>query len=136
MKLICFKIQLTCHNCHQESAKTVVHCLKIYCLQSGLLLEFVKLATILEQIIKMRMTITHSILNMHKNITQDISDKILRPFSHCKHFCHCSCDIIMLIHCAVIILGTEGESVTLQISGKMLGSMHTHIFCQVTVPQL
>jgi hypothetical protein len=91
---------------------TAVHCLKTSCLESGLLLEFVMSATILEQPIKVPITIIHSILNMQRNMTQDSIDKILLPFFHSKYFCCCSRDVTMLMHCAAIILHGEGESVS------------------------
>jgi hypothetical protein len=65
---------------------TVVHCLKTYCLELGLLLEFVMSATILEQPIKVPTAVTHSILNRQRNMTQDINDEIVLLFFHFKYF--------------------------------------------------
>jgi hypothetical protein len=89
---------------------TVVHFLKTYCLESGLFLEFVMSATILEQPIEVPVAITHLMLNMQRNMTQDIIDKILLSFSHFEYFRHCFCDVIMLARCAAIIFGGKGES--------------------------
>jgi hypothetical protein len=87
-------------------------CIKTNCLESCLLLEFVMSATILEQLMKVPTAITHSILNMQRYMTQDNNDKILLSFSHSEHFCCCSRDVTMLIHCAAVILGGQRGSVS------------------------
>jgi hypothetical protein len=77
---------------------TAMHYLRTNCLVSGLLLEFVKSAAILEQPMKGPVAITQSMLNMLINKTQDISDKILLSFSQSKYFHDCSCYVTMPTH--------------------------------------
>jgi hypothetical protein len=91
-------------------------------------------ATVLEQPIKVPVAITHSMLNMQRNMTQDINDKILLSFSHFEYFCHCSRDVIMLTRCAAIIFGGEGGFLSPQ--GKNVEGVQSHIVRQAKVPQL
>jgi hypothetical protein len=44
---------------HHQKPTTAIHCLKTYCLESGLFLEPVMSVTMLEQPIKVAVAITH-----------------------------------------------------------------------------
>jgi hypothetical protein len=67
-------------------------------------------------------------------MTQYIDDKVLLSFTHFFR------DVTVLKHCAAIIMGgEEGGGVSMSPRGevkKMLAGVRSHIFRQVTEPQL
>jgi hypothetical protein len=112
MKLIYFKIQLHRYDRYEEPENnccTLPPKLNwLLDMESGLFLEFVMSETRLEQPITVPVAITHSIINMQRNMTQDMNDKIFILFSHSKYVCHCSRGFRILAN-GVVILGREGE---------------------------